>query len=85
MIVAYSLFLLLGIAAFFLLGKLETPVRVLLALAIFLIPSIALTAWVSYVGDKAPPGSVIVSPEANDQPRESGSDPRGSGGHSQPD
>ena len=60
MIVAYSLFLLLGIAAYFLLGKLETPVRVLLALAIVLIDATqripGASRWVCATYSKYPPG-----------------------------
>ena len=63
MIFAYMLFLVLGIAAFLLLGRLEMPARLVLALGIFLLPAIALTAWVSYVGDEASSDSAIVSPQ----------------------
>jgi hypothetical protein len=60
---AYLLFLFLGTIAFFAMVKARLPIRIGVALAIFVIPSIALTVWVVRVGDRPSPGAIIVAPE----------------------
>lgn len=65
MIIGYLAFLTLGIIAYFLMAKFGLPIRIVLALAIFLIPSIALTVWIVRIGDKAPPDAITIIPEQN--------------------
>jgi hypothetical protein len=51
-IIAYIAFLLVGIVAFILAYKLKMVVRLVVAIATFVILSLAFTAAVIYVGDK---------------------------------
>lgn len=62
MIFGYLAFLILGILAFFFMPSLSSLMRISVALAIFLIPSIALTIWVIKVGDKAPSDAITILP-----------------------
>jgi hypothetical protein len=68
MILLYLIFLVLAVIAFFLMGKFTLAVRLIVSGAVFLIPSILLTAFVVSVGDPAPPGSITVDPETLRQP-----------------
>jgi hypothetical protein len=63
MIVAYLGFLLIAVLVFVLTGKLALPIRMAVGLAVFLIPSIALTVWIARVGDKPPGDAVTVVPK----------------------
>lgn len=63
MIIAYLLFFCLGLTAFLLTAKFGLPIRIVIALAIFIVPSISLTVWVARAGDEPPPGAVAVTPE----------------------
>lgn len=69
MIIAYFVFLILGVVVFFLTTKFGLPVRVAIALTVFLIPSIVLTVWVVRVGDKPPPDAITIvpNPSASDK------------------
>jgi membrane protein implicated in regulation of membrane protease activity len=62
MILGYLVFLVLGVIAFFFMPSLSSPMRISVALAIFLIPSIALTIWVVKIGDRAPSDAITILP-----------------------
>jgi hypothetical protein len=64
MILFYLSFLALAAAVFLLAGSLRTPVRVAVALCVFAVPAILLTAWIFVIGDKPLPGARTVSPES---------------------
>ena len=70
MIFSYLIFLVAGVAIFFLMGKLGLPIRIAVALAVFLIPSIMLTVWVARTGDKAPPDAITITPKPPSTPNE---------------
>lgn len=55
-------FFVLGVAAFFLTARFAWPWRIAVALAVFLIPSIAMTALILRVGDRPQSDAVIVAP-----------------------
>ena len=63
MILSYLIFLVAGVMIFFLMGKLGLPIRIAVALAVFLIPSILLTLWVARTGDKPPPDAITITPK----------------------
>lgn len=63
MLAAYVFFFALGIATWLLLSRMAVPLRAGIALAVFLIPAVALTVWVLWVGDRPAPDSAVVSPE----------------------
>ena len=63
MIVSYIIFFALGVIVFFLMAKFGLPIRLAIALAVFLIPSIILTAWIIRAGDKPPPDAVTIIPK----------------------
>ena len=63
MIISYFVFLIIGVAVFFAMAKFGLPVRLVVALSVFLIPSIALTVWVVRTGDKPPPDAITVVPK----------------------
>ena len=73
MITAYAAFLVLGVVVFLATGRFNLPKRLLIALTIFLLPSIGLTVWVWSIGDKPPPDSVPVPGSPTGQPGDSGS------------
>ena len=56
-------FLIVAVIVFFLISKLDMRLRVGIALAIWLIPTIVLTMWVSMLGDKPPADARTVYPE----------------------
>lgn len=62
MIIAYIAFFILGVVVF-LTAKFGLPIRIAIALAVFLIPSVALTVWVVRIGDKPPPDAITVVPK----------------------
>lgn len=62
MITAYLVFFVLGLTAFLFTARFGLPIRIVIALAIFIVPSISLTVWVARAGDKPPPGAVTVTP-----------------------
>lgn len=49
--------------AFFLSAKFAFAIRIVIALATFLVPSIVLTGWVVKVGDRPMPDAVTVDPK----------------------
>lgn len=53
----------LGVVAFLLMARFALPWRIAVALAVCLIPAIAMTALIIQVGDRPQPGTVIVAPE----------------------
>ena len=63
MIIAYIGFLALGVIVFFLMAKFGLPMRIAVALAVFLVPSIVLTVWIARVGDKPPPDAITIVPK----------------------
>ena len=63
MIIAYLFFFFLGLTAFLLTAKFGLPIRIVIALAIFMVPSISLTVWVAHRGDEPAPGAVTVTPD----------------------
>lgn len=63
MIAAYLVFFVLGAVVFFLLAKFGLPIKLMIALAVFLIPSIVFTVWVIRTGDKPPPDAITVFPK----------------------
>lgn len=63
MVLIYLLFLVAGVVAFMLTGKLGLPTRIGAALAIFIIPSVLATLWLLKVGDKPPPDAGTVYPQ----------------------
>jgi len=67
-IFGYVSFLVLGVVAFFLAAKLALPWRVVIALAVFLIPSMALTVWVIRTGDKPAPDAIAIVPKTGATP-----------------
>jgi len=73
MIIAYLVFLALGVVIFFLMAKFGLPIRFAVALAVFLVPSIILTMWVIRTGDKPPPDAVTVVPKYSESSDTTGS------------
>ena len=66
MITAYAAFLVLGSAVFLATARFSLPKRIIIAMTIFLLPSIGLTLWIWSIGDEPQPGAVTVSPESAD-------------------
>ena len=62
MILIYLLAAAAALAVYALTSRLGVGARVLLALLVFLIPTVSATAWVIIKGDKAPPDAVTVYP-----------------------
>ena len=65
MIFFYLLFLLLGVIAYVVVTELGLPGKLLIALLVFLLPSLALTLWLLIVGDRPPDDAVTVAPESS--------------------
>jgi hypothetical protein len=65
MILGYATCLFLGIMAFLLAAKLGLSMRVGIALAVFLIPAVILTAWTLRVGDKPLGDAITIVPTPN--------------------
>jgi len=65
MIAAFLYSLPVAVIAYFLLRKSRPLLRVVIALAIWLLPPLALIVWVLIVGDQPPPDAVLVSPIPN--------------------
>ena len=74
MIFGYVVFLVLGVAAFFLAVKLALPWRIVIALAVFVVPSILLTVWVIRTGDKPTPDAITVVPKPGATPEKGATD-----------
>ena len=70
MIIGYISFFALGLITFFLMAKFGLPIRIAIALVVFLTPSIALTVWVAHVGDEAPPDAITVVPQQKNGSKE---------------
>lgn len=66
MIIAYVIFFALGVGAFFLMEKFGVPVRIAVALVVFIVPSIVATVWIVRVGDKPPPDAITIVPKPSD-------------------
>ena len=62
MIALYGVFFVIGIAIFFLTGKLPIAIRLAISLLVFASLSVLVTLWAVKIGDKPPPGAVTVSP-----------------------
>jgi hypothetical protein len=73
MIVSYIVFFALGVVVFFLMAKFGLPIRLAVALAVFLIPSVVLTVWVVRAGDKPPPDAVTIVPKHSESSGETDS------------
>ena len=67
MVTAYAAFLILGILVFLATGRFGLPKRLVIALTIFLLPSIGLTLWVWSIGDKPQPESVPATGTPGEQ------------------
>lgn len=67
MIIGYITFLVLGVVTFLLMAKFGLLIRITVALAVFLIPSIVLTVWIVRTGDKPPPDAITIVPEQNNK------------------
>jgi hypothetical protein len=65
MIFGYFLFLVVGALSFYFLPNLSSLIRISVALAIFLIPSITLTIWVMKIGDRAPSDAITILPNTS--------------------
>ena len=66
MILLYILFFVCGVIAFFVMSRLGIYMRVSIALAIFVIPSLVATLWIIKIGDKAPPDAITIYPDAKE-------------------
>lgn len=68
MIALYIIFAIVGALAFVLLSKFGMPLRILIALLIAVGLSIALTVWVTRVGDKPPHDArtIVPAPHGDD-------------------
>ncbi len=62
MIALYTFFVIVGLVVFLVCYRLRFLTRVMLAIGVFLVLSIAATVWVFIVGDRALPGSVTIYP-----------------------
>jgi len=62
MIFLYVLFFIVGVMSFFVTERLSLSLRLVIALVVFVVPSIAITFWILRVGDTAPPDAVTVLP-----------------------
>lgn len=62
MIISYLAFFVLAVVVFIFTVRLGLPLRLAVALAVFLIPSIVLTVLVFRIGDKPPPDAITVVP-----------------------
>jgi hypothetical protein len=60
MLLSYFVFLLLGVVVFLVGQRLRLWVRFVVALLVFLVPSIGFTVWVVKVGDTASPGAITI-------------------------
>lgn len=60
MLLLYILFFVASVVTFIATGRLGLPVRVGVALAVFIIPSVIVTLWLLHVGDKPPPDAKTV-------------------------
>ncbi|HSB02737.1 MAG TPA: hypothetical protein VLE49_18965 [Anaerolineales bacterium] len=67
MVLLYVLFFVAGVVTFLITGRLGLPVRVGVALAIFIVPSILATLWLLKIGDKPPPDARTVYPQGTIQ------------------
>ena len=63
MIIAYIVFALVAVVAFLLTGKLALNIRIGIAIALFIVPSLIFTVWIIKTGDKPLEGSTIVAPK----------------------
>lgn len=63
MIVGYLIFFVLGVVTFILTAKFALPIRIAIALAVFLIPALVLTVWVVRTGDKPPHDAITIVPK----------------------
>lgn len=66
MISLYTLFLILGIAFYFLARNLNKKLRIIIAILIFIVPSIIATIWIIQVGDKPPPDAITIYPKSSE-------------------
>jgi hypothetical protein len=62
MIIAYFLFFMFGVVSFLLTTKFGLPVRIGIALCVFLIPSIVLTALALKIVDRPAPDAIMFTP-----------------------
>jgi hypothetical protein len=75
MIFGYIVFFVLGVVAFFLALKLALPWRIAIALAVFIIPSIAMTVWVARTGDEPAPDAITIVPKSGAGPDKGSKEP----------
>ena len=62
MILLYVLFLVVAVAVFFLMPQVGLLLRLGIAVAAFVLPSVGVTWFIHKTGDQAPPDSVTVLP-----------------------
>lgn len=62
MIFIYFLSALIGLAVYATTSRLRKPVRIAIALIIFIALSVSATIWIVVIGDKAPPDATTISP-----------------------
>lgn len=60
MVISYFVFFIFGLVTFFWFKKYSLIIRFGIALAVFLLPSVALTVWINSVGDKPPAEAATV-------------------------
>ena len=70
MILVYLLAAVAALVVYAVTARLGIVARVVIALLVFTIPSVAATVWVYMIGDKAPPDAVTVQPK-NEKPSSS--------------
>lgn len=71
MIGLYIVFFVVGLVTLAVAAKLNLPLRLAVAVAVFVVPSILVTLWVLKTGDKAPPDAITVLPDTKiEKPKE---------------
>lgn len=70
MIGLYLFFLALGVVAYYLTAHRGLRSRLVIALAVFLIPSVIATAWIVLVGDRPPADAIPVGLDPQEGPEQ---------------
>jgi len=60
MIAAYLLFIIGAAVVYLLSARMTRATRLIIAFAVFVVPAVALTAWIVSVGDRPPSDAVTV-------------------------
>lgn len=64
MILVYLSAAMAALAVYAVTARLGVITRVVVALLVFVIPSVSATVWVFMIGDRAPPDAVTVQPKS---------------------